>query len=53
MNSNYYPDRDQYHYFPKRSHNITIAINSKNGLAAPNIKNVQNLSIIEIDEEIK
>ena len=36
-----------------KSHNISIAVDSKNGLAAPNIKNVQNKSIKEIDEEVK
>lgn len=47
-------------YFPEKpdecevhsSHNISIAIDSPSGLVAPNIKNAQDLSIREIQEEI-
>lgn len=40
MNSNYYPEKEEYKYYTNSSHNISIAINSKNGLVAPNIKDV-------------
>ena len=53
INSTYYPDREKYSYNLNFHHNICIAIDSKHGLAAPNIKNVQNLSSEEIDREVK
>ena len=34
------------------NHNITIAIDTSNGLAVPNIKNVQTLSITEVQVEL-
>lgn len=37
-----------FHYNIIENHNITIAIDSPNGLAVPNIKNVQDLSIVEV-----
>lgn len=36
----------------KKSHNFSIAIDSKEGLTVPNIKDIQNKSIIAINEEI-
>lgn len=53
INSTYYPDNDQFKYYINQNHNISIAVNSKNGLAAPNIKDVQNKSVIEIEQEVK
>ncbi len=41
INSTYYPDQDPYKYYINTHHNISIAVNSKNGLAAPNIKNIE------------
>nr|CAH8819148.1 unnamed protein product [Trichobilharzia regenti] len=36
----------------KQNHNIGIAMDTKNGLIVPTIKSVQNLSIVQIAEEI-
>jgi len=53
INSTYSPEVDQFTYFLNASHNVSIAIDSENGLVAPNIKDVQKLSAVEIDKEIK
>jgi 2-oxoisovalerate dehydrogenase E2 component (dihydrolipoyl transacylase) len=39
-------------YVIKKDHNFSIAIDSKEGLTVPNIKRVQDKSILEINEEI-
>ena len=39
-------------YVIKKNHNFSIAIDSKEGLTVPNIKRVQDKSILEINEEI-
>lgn len=53
MNSNYFPEKNEYKYYINSSHNISIAINSAHGLVAPHINDVQNKSVKEIDSEIK
>ncbi len=40
-------------YIQKADHNIAIAIDSPAGLVVPNIKSVQNKSIMEISEDLK
>lgn len=39
-------------YVIKKDHNFSIAIDSKDGLTVPNIKQIQNKSILTINEEI-
>lgn len=53
MNASYFPENDQYECFLNSTHNISIAIDSPQGLAAPNIKHVESLSIAEINNNIK
>ena len=54
MNSVVSPDLDSEglikEYIIKENHNFSIAIDSKNGLTVPNIKSVQNKSIIQIND---
>lgn len=42
-----------YKYVINHHHNISIAVDSVNGLAAPNIKSVDKKSVAEIDKDIK
>ena len=51
INSLYYPDKP-YECEIHSSHNISIAIDTPNGLIAPNIKDVQNKSILEVQRSI-
>lgn len=48
-------DKDGYifEYIEKADHNISIAIDTPTGLLVPNIKAVQNKSILEINEAVK
>jgi len=39
-------------YVIKKDHNFTIAIDSKDGLTVPNIKKVQDKSILQINEDL-
>ena len=56
VNSNVNPDLDEQGYIKeyviKKDHNFSIAIDSKDGLTVPNIKRIQDKSILEINEEI-
>ena len=49
VNSTYFPYKNEFEYIINKQHNISIAINSPNGLVAPNIKNVFSKNILEID----
>jgi 2-oxoisovalerate dehydrogenase E2 component (dihydrolipoyl transacylase) len=51
LNSLYDPS-NPFEFATYQNHNITIAIDTSNGLAVPNIKNVQNLSLFQIQEEL-
>lgn len=45
-------DKDKpFEYTTVENHNISFAIDSPKGLVVPNVKNVQNLSILEVNEE--
>jgi 2-oxoisovalerate dehydrogenase E2 component (dihydrolipoyl transacylase) len=50
VNSHFNPDTDAdgyiYEYVIKKDHNFSIAIDSKEGLTVPNIKKVQDKSIL-------
>ena len=56
INSHFNPETDEEGYIKeyviKKDHNMTIAIDSKDGLTVPNIKKVQDKSILQINEEI-
>lgn len=51
MNSTYDPEKP-FEYTEIANHNISTAIDSPNGLVVPNIKNCQNLSLIDIQKEL-
>lgn len=50
--NSHYDVSKPFEYITFKSHNISIAIDSPKGLVVPNIKNCQNLSILEINEEL-
>ena len=56
VNSNVNPETDEDGYIKeyviKKDHNFSIAIDSKDGLTVPNIKKVQEKSILQIQEDI-
>lgn len=56
VNMNVNPETDSdgliFEYTIRKDHNISIAIDSKDGLTVPIIKQVQNKSILEINEEL-
>ena len=51
LNANYDPE-SPFAYELVDSHNISIAIDTPNGLAVPNIKGVQNLSVTQVQREL-
>lgn len=57
LNSNINPELDADGYIKefviKKNHNFSIAIDTKDGLSVPIIKNVQNKSIIQINDDIQ
>lgn len=57
VNSNFNPETDEEGYIKeyviKRDHNFSIAIDSKDGLTVPNVKRVQDKSIIQINSDIQ
>jgi len=48
MNSLYRPDVNPYEYHIYPNHNVSIAIDSPNGLVVPNIRNVNELNLGDI-----
>lgn len=56
VNSQFNPETDDEGYIKefviKKDHNFSIAIDSKDGLTVPNIKKVQDKSIIQINNDI-
>ncbi|CAD8086584.1 unnamed protein product [Paramecium sonneborni] len=51
LNSTYDSTR-QFEYTQHISHNVSVALDSPKGLVVPNIKDVQNLSISQIQDEL-
>ena len=52
INSTYHPESNEFEYTVHSNHNISVAIDSPNGLVVPNIKNVQTLNLVNIQREI-
>ena len=53
VNSLYFPERESSEVEEHRDHNITVAIDTPHGLAVPNVKKVQELSLTEIAKEVR
>ena len=52
MNALYNPEVNPFEYNIHTSHNISIAIDSPNGLVVPHIKEVNNLNLGDIQHEL-
>jgi pyruvate/2-oxoglutarate dehydrogenase complex dihydrolipoamide acyltransferase (E2) component len=50
LNSTFDADQEQLTY--RAAHNIGVAVDSPSGLVVPNVKNVQNLTILEIAQQL-
>lgn len=53
INSIYEPHKSEFEYDIHPSHNISIAVDSPNGLVVPNLKNVQLLNLAQIQLELE
>lgn len=53
MNSVYKPEENPFEYSIHPNHNVSIAIDSPNGLVVPHIKNVNNISLLDIQNELQ
>lgn len=53
MNATYDPQVNEFEYTLQGAHNISVAIDSPNGLVVPNIKNVQDISLLDIQEQLE
>ena len=52
MNSLYHPDVNPFEYNIYPNHNVSIAIDSQNGLVVPHIKNVNDLNLGDLQLEL-
>jgi 2-oxoisovalerate dehydrogenase E2 component (dihydrolipoyl transacylase) len=52
MNSLYQPSVNPFEYVIHPNHNISIAIDSANGLVVPHIKSVNTLNLVDIQNEL-
>lgn len=53
INATYSPEVNEFEYKIQHNHNISVAIDSPNGLVVPNIKNVETLNLLGIQKEIE